>query len=90
MYYDTTHIKHGINYFRNAWETDFCIIISDVYGNIRTWEDCIVEVLMLIPIFSFFLSKMNTGIVEEAIAEVEVEVPEEGEVLVHEMWVTFE
>lgn len=35
---------------------------------------------------------MNTGIVEEAIAEVEAEaeVPEEGEVLVREMWVTFE
>jgi len=28
---------------------------------------------------------MNAGIVEEAIAEVEAEVPEEGEVLVHEM-----
>lgn len=44
-----------------------------------------VKVLLLIPIFSFFLSKMNAGIVEEAIAEVEAEVPEEGEVLVHEM-----
>lgn len=44
-----------------------------------------VKVLLLIPIFSFFLSKMNADIVEEAIAEVEAEVPEEGEVLVHEM-----
>jgi len=44
-----------------------------------------VKGLLLIPIFSFFLSKMNAGIVEEATAEVEAEVPEEGEVLVHEM-----
>lgn len=36
------------------------------------------------------ITEMNAGIVEEAIAEVEAEVPEEGEVLVHEMWVTFE